>query len=105
MIDEWATNNSNETKIFVTEAYASRENTMRYYKSLETGELGSMPYNFELIFLNHPDEFSAQRIKGGIDGWFDYMPAGFTAPWAVSIYINILFHLFIIYYRRRSFIF
>lgn len=91
LLDKWSHENSNNyydkclndaSKILVTEAYTSTENTMRYYESADGQPGAHMPFNFQLIYI--PKEATAQRIKQHIDLWLDNMPQGHTANWVVS---------------------
>lgn len=67
----------------MTEAYASTENTMRYYQSTDgTVEGVSMPFNFGLIYFNQ--ETSAYRVKDTVNEWLTYMPVGKTPNWVAS---------------------
>lgn len=81
MLDEFTSENAFPDKILMTEAYASTDDTMRYYVS-ENGTLGAnMPFNFQLIYLE--SGFDARNIKGNIDHWLDNMPMRHTPNWVV----------------------
>uniref|UniRef100_A0A336M3M6 alpha-glucosidase n=1 Tax=Culicoides sonorensis TaxID=179676 RepID=A0A336M3M6_CULSO len=78
------TNNLTDDKILMTEAYASIEDTMRYYQSSDGKRMGAqMPFNFELIY-NLENGTTAPRIKRSIDFWLDNMPSGRTPSWVVG---------------------
>lgn len=82
LLTEFSERKNVTTKILMTEAYASIEDTMLYYIS-ENGELGAhMPFNFQLIYLDRSS--TAQNIKQNIDFWLNYMPEGFTPNWVTG---------------------
>lgn len=67
----------------MTEAYASTQNTMRFYQSLDGSVDGvSMPFNFALIYFNQ--DTSAYRVKEAVNEWLTYMPVGKTPNWVAS---------------------
>lgn len=77
-------NNLTEDKILMTEAYASIEDTMRYYESKDGKQKGAhMPFNFALIF-DLANGTTAQKIKSGIDNWLTHMPNGNTPSWVIG---------------------
>jgi alpha-glucosidase len=59
--------------ILMTEAYASTEDTMRYYGEGSERRGAHMPFNFQLIFNFYRDA-NAENIKNGIFEWLDKMP-------------------------------
>lgn len=82
LLNEYSIQNNVSTKILMTEAYASIEDTMRYYVSAN-GTLGAhMPFNFQLIYIE--GDVTAQHIKGNIDYWLNYMPEGLTPSWVTG---------------------
>ncbi|XP_077296029.1 maltase A1-like isoform X2 [Arctopsyche grandis] len=81
VVDEFK-QQDNFTRVILTEAYASIENTMRYYGNGEK-EGSHMPFNFALI--ENVNEFStAKDIKFYTDRWMTYMPLGKTANWVIG---------------------
>lgn len=85
VVDEFK-QQDNFTRVILTEAYASIENTIRYYGNGEK-EGSHMPFNFALI--ENVNEFStAKDIKFYTDRWMTYMPLGKTANWVVSTSIH-----------------
>ena len=67
----------------MTEAYASVEDTMKYYKS-DDGRNGShIPFNF-LLLSNLKDTSTASEYMENINMWLNNMPDGATANWVVS---------------------
>lgn len=77
-------NNLTDDKILMTEAYASTEDTMRYYQSKDGRQKGAhMPFNFALIY-DLANGTTAQRIKSGIDHWMANMPNGHTPSWVIG---------------------
>ena len=83
-LEKYQGDNDVASKILMTEAYASIEDTMRYYVS-QNGTLGAhLPFNFQLIYLyGNP---MAIDVKRNIDWWLEHMPAGHTASWVVCQY-------------------
>ncbi|XP_035778651.1 maltase 2-like [Anopheles albimanus] len=73
-----------KTIILMTEAYASIENTMRYYEESPGGRQGAhMPFNFQLIYDFHSDQ-NAIGLKQSIDWWLNHMPARQTPSWVAG---------------------
>jgi alpha-glucosidase len=86
MIDEYRVEKGIETDILImTEAYASIEDTMRYYRnpSNENRRGAHMPFNFQLIWAFNRDG-KASDLKGSIDWFRDHMPSGETANWVAG---------------------
>lgn len=81
-LDEYTVTNNVSTKILMTEAYASIEDTMRYYVSANRTLGAHMPFNFQLIYVGAGA--TAQGVKGNIDYWLNYMPEGMTANWVTG---------------------
>lgn len=82
LLEDYSRENNLTTKILMTEAYASIEDTMRFYHS-ENGTLGAhMPFNFQLIYID--SQITATHIKQNIDFWLNYMPEGFTPSWVIG---------------------
>lgn len=83
-LDEYvADNNVPYDIILMTEAYASTEDTMRYYKDSDGRKGAHMPFNFQLIFNFYRDA-KAENIKNGIFEWLDHMLEGETADWVAG---------------------
>lgn len=90
MVSQWRTliNNYNQekggdTRVLFTEAYASIEDTVRYYADEQGNPGAHFPFNFVLIErLN--EESDAPAFKREIDNWMSQVPAGSTSNWVVS---------------------
>lgn len=69
----------------MTEAYASIEDTMRYYRnpSNENRRGAHMPFNFQLIWAFNRDG-KAEDLKGSIEWFRQHMPSGETANWVAG---------------------
>lgn len=85
VLDDWQKTHGGETKIMMTEAYANITFTMKYYHSDDGTRKGShMPFNF--LMITDLNKFSkAQDFVYVISKWMNYMPAGETANWVVSM--------------------
>lgn len=66
----------------MVEAYTNITNTMKYYGNA-THAGAHFPFNFGII-NNINNDTNAAGLKGAIDEWFAYMPAGAWANWVVS---------------------
>src|SRR5690349_20300642 len=90
MVDQWRTliDNYNQekggdTRVLFTEAYASIEDTIRYYTNENGKPRAHFPFNFILIErLNENSD--AHTFKTQIDIWMSEVPAGATSNWVVS---------------------
>ncbi|XP_001943317.1 maltase A1 isoform X1 [Acyrthosiphon pisum] len=75
-----------KTRVMITEAYTSMENTMRYYGD-ETSLGAHMPFNFGLI--DRLNEYSnATKFNEAINNWLDNMPEGKCANWVIGNHDN-----------------
>lgn len=83
MLDEYRDEHKTASKILLTEAYASLQDTMRFYQSSDGRQGAHMPFNFGLIYVN--SDTTAQRLKEDINRWLDYMPQKHTPNWVVSL--------------------
>lgn len=90
MVSQWRTliNNYNQekggdTRVLFTEAYASIENTIRYYTDEQGNPRAHFPFNFILIERLNEDS-DALAFKTEIDSWMSQVPAGSTSNWVVS---------------------
>jgi alpha-glucosidase len=82
VMDQYKTDNGGDTRIIMTEAYTSIENTMLYYGNSTTN--GShIPFNFQII-LNLNSQSTAADVNNVIHTWMDNLPTGKTANWVVS---------------------
>ena len=82
LVDEFSANNGGEPRIIMTEAYATLEDTIRFYGA-ENRPIAHFPFNFGMI--EHLDKDStAQQFKNVIDEWLTAMPAGATANWVLG---------------------
>lgn len=89
LLDEYRDEHKTESKILLTEAYASLQDTMRFYQSSDGRQGAHMPFNFGLIYVNSGT--SGQSLKGDINRWLDYMPQEHTPNWVVR-FVN--FHYY-----------
>jgi alpha-glucosidase len=72
-----------ETKLMMTEAYASLANTVRWYGHNDTVKGAHMPFNFALIAGLDKDS-KATDFKNATDGWMKAMPANTNANWVIG---------------------
>ncbi|CAI6343576.1 unnamed protein product [Macrosiphum euphorbiae] len=85
VIDEY-TLKDGKSRVMITEAYTSLENTMRYYGN-ETNLGAHMPFNFGLI--DRLNKYSnATKFNEAINNWLDNMPDGKCANWAIGNHDN-----------------
>jgi alpha-glucosidase len=82
VMDDWKTQHGGDTKIIMTEAYTTLDNTMRYYGN-ETVNGSHMPFNFQII-LNLRTSSTAANVNDVIHSWMDHLPKGKSANWVVS---------------------
>lgn len=86
LIDDYRVEKGIETDILImTEAYASIEDTMRYYRDpINENRRGAhMPFNFQLIWAFNLDGKAAD-LKGSIDYFKNHMPSGESACWVAG---------------------
>lgn len=84
MIDDYRAQKKIDADILImTEAYASIEDTMRYYGSPtdENARGAHMPFNFQIIFNT---DGNAKKLRDGIHVWLDNMPSNETANWVAG---------------------
>lgn len=90
LVDNYTLNNGGETRVIFTEAYASLEDTVRYYQDKDDKPIAHFPFNFVMIEkLN--ENSNAYQFKNEIDIWLNSVPAGATSNWVVSLQL-IKFH-------------
>ncbi|XP_026811817.1 maltase 2-like isoform X1 [Rhopalosiphum maidis] len=71
-----------KTRVMITEAYTTIENTIRYYGN-KTNLGAHMPFNFGLIErLN--DSSNAAKFNDAVNSWLDIMPDGKCANWVIG---------------------
>jgi len=83
MIDAYNAEHEGDTKVLFTEAYASIEDTVRYYQDEEGNARAHFPFNFILI-EQLGDWATAVDFKEKIDSWLDAVPEGGVSNWVVS---------------------
>lgn len=86
LIDDYCVEKGIETDILImTEAYASIEDTMRYYRDpINENRRGAhMPFNFQLIWGFELDR-KAIDLKGSIDYFKNNMPSGESTNWVAG---------------------
>lgn len=83
LIDEYNVKNGGDPRVLFTEAYASIEDTIRYYADSNGNPRAHFPFNFILIErLN--ENSNAADFKNEIDKWMNLVPKGATSNWVVS---------------------
>jgi alpha-glucosidase len=83
MIDAYNAEKGGDTRVLFTEAYASIEDTVRYYADEQGKPRAHFPFNFVLIErLN--ENSNAVDFKEQIDLWMSNVPAGGASNWVVS---------------------
>lgn len=83
LIDDYNNEKGGDTRVLFTEAYASIEDTVRYYADESGNRRAHFPFNFVLIErLN--ENSNVVDFKREIDNWLLQVPAGSTSNWVVS---------------------
>lgn len=83
LINDYNRNNAGDGRVLFTEAYASIEDTIRYYADEQGNPRAHFPFNF--ILIERLSEYSdAPAFKTEIDNWMSQVPAGSTSNWVVS---------------------
>nr|XP_012224668.1 PREDICTED: maltase 1-like [Linepithema humile] len=78
ILDEYAHQYNTSEKVMMTEAYATLDNTIKYYN------YGShIPFNFDFI-MNVNKTSTASEFKAVIDNWTKAMPEGSVANWVMG---------------------
>ncbi|XP_055632788.1 maltase 1-like isoform X3 [Toxorhynchites rutilus septentrionalis] len=81
LFDRWSIK-GNQTKIMMTEAYASLEDTMRWYGD---GDRNGSHFPFNFAMINRVDKGTgALELKSIVDEWLDNMPKGVSANWVLG---------------------
>lgn len=83
LIDEYNAAKGGDTRVIFIEAWASVDDTVRYYADSEGNLRAHFPFNFFLIDDLNVDS-TPREFKQAIDKWITHMPAGATANWVVS---------------------
>lgn len=89
LMDQYKKDHGGDTRILLTEAYASLEYELLYYGD-STGKRGAeVPFNFEMI-TNINVNSTPSDYKYAIDSWIDNMPEGddFVPNWVVGNHDN-----------------
>ena len=82
LVDEFTRVNGGDERILMTEAYASVDDTIRFYEN-DQGPISHFPFNFGMIErLN--DNSNAGDFKNVIDEWLQKMPTTATANWVLG---------------------
>lgn len=93
LIDAYNLARGGDTRVLFTEAYASIEDTVRYYIDENGNPRSHFPFNFILIErLN--ENSNAADFKREIDSWLDAVPAGKASNWVVSVFKCRIFECF-----------
>lgn len=87
LIDAYNAEKGGDTRVLFTEAYASVEDTLRYYADSDGNPRAHFPFNFVLI-EKLSESSNAYQFKNEIDIWMTLVPAGATSNWVVSINIK-----------------
>ncbi|CRL00644.1 CLUMA_CG013904, isoform A [Clunio marinus] len=83
LIDEYNLSNGGDTRVLFTEAYATIEDTVRYYADESGNPVAHFPFNF--ILIERLDENSdAQKFKEEIDNWITAVPSGGVSNWVLG---------------------
>ncbi|EFN70155.1 Maltase 1 [Camponotus floridanus] len=77
ILDEYAYQHNTSEKVMLIEAYATLENTIKYYN------YGSIPFNFYFI-TNATDASDASVFKDIIESWMKAIPKGSIANWVMG---------------------
>lgn len=83
LIDDYNREKGGDTRVIFTEAYASLDDTVRYYADPEGNPRSHFPFNFILIERLGVDS-TAGDFKRAIDSWLQAVPVGATSNWVVS---------------------
>lgn len=83
LIDAYNVAKGGDTRVLFTEAYASLEDTVRFYADEEGKPRAHFPFNFVLIERLSEDS-NPYQFKNEIDIWMAAVPAGSTSNWVVS---------------------
>lgn len=83
LIDDYTMEKGGTTRVIFVEAFATIENTMRYYIDDEGNPRANFPFNFMLLEKLNADS-TARDFKNIIDTWLSNVPVGATSNWVVS---------------------
>lgn len=83
LIDAYNAEKGGDTRVLFTEAYASIEDTVRYYVDENGNSRSHFPFNFILIEKINGGS-NAHDFKREIDSWLEAVPAGKASNWVVS---------------------
>jgi alpha-glucosidase len=89
LIDAYTAEKGGDTRVLFVEAWASVEDTVRYYADEEGKPRAHFPFNF-LLIENLNEDSNAYLFKNEIDIWMTQVPIGATSNWVVSL-IKIVF--------------
>ncbi|XP_050421275.1 maltase 2-like [Adelges cooleyi] len=81
VMDEYK-NKDGRTRVMITEAYSTIENTMLYYGN-ELSPGAHMPFNFGLIDQIN-DQSNAKDFSVAVHTWLDNLPRGRSANWVIG---------------------
>lgn len=89
MMDEYKVKHGGDTKILMTEAYASLEHKLEYYGSALGKRGAEVPFNFEMIDRINVNS-TPLDYKDCIDDWIDNMPKDedYVPNWVVGNHDN-----------------
>lgn len=83
-MDDFVTDSeSKDTKLLMTEAYASIPEQVRWYGKDENNLGAHWPFNFALI-VDLNKESKAGNFKSAVDSWMDAMPSYAKANWVLG---------------------
>lgn len=84
LIDNYNRDHGGDNRVIFTEAYATLEDTIRYYQDDSGKPIAHFPFNFLMIEkLN--ERSNAYQFKLEIDLWLNTIPTGATSNWVVSL--------------------
>lgn len=84
LIDDYNLRNAGDTRVIFTEAYASLDDTVRYYADAAGNPRSHFPFNFILIERLDLNS-TAGDFKNAVDSWLTKVPPGGTSNWVVSL--------------------
>ncbi|CAH0564512.1 unnamed protein product [Brassicogethes aeneus] len=87
VIDKYNNKHGGDSRIMLTVANSTFNNTLRYYGSPDGKKLGAhFTFNFDFVGLNQ--DTTAVNIKSTIDQWLNNLPQQFTHNWVTGNHDN-----------------
>lgn len=86
-VEEWSKTHDKVPKVMMTEAYASIDTQIDYYKA-------GVSFTFNFVFVGSVRKTStAKDLKDTIERWSSKLPSEYTSNWVVRIIQNFLIGL------------